>query len=337
MAPRTDIDWQDATYEAAAEWVVRLHAPVSASQAEADWIAFEAWLGAAPDNRAAFDAAQALWNEVGVQARPIRRGLAGQTASILSLNPRRRAPGPLGWTTAAAAAAAVLLIAGPFSPFRAAAPSVYSTVKGERRSVTLADGSQIDLNGGSQISVLIGRHVREVDLAEGSEAAFSIVHDASRPFLVHVGDRTVRDVGTQFDVLRNAGSLTVTVRAGMVEVSPASSAAGDTVALSPGQQLNHREGAVLSNVAEVNADDAFGWRSGRLIYRDKTLAEVAADLSRYYAEPVRAQGAAGALRFSGVLEIAGESSVIDRLSALVPVSANAKDGVIVLTERTVSR
>jgi transmembrane sensor len=109
------------------------------------------------------------------------------------------------------------------------------------------------------------------------------------------------------------------------------------VALSPGQQLNHREGAVLSNVAEVNADDAFGWRSGRLIYRDKTLAEVAADLSRYYAEPVRAQGAAGALRFSGVLEIAGESSVIDRLSALVPVSANAKDGVIVLTERTVSR
>ena len=229
------------------------------------------------------------------------------------------------------------VFAGPFSPFGKVAPKIYSTAKGERRIVTLADGSQIELNGGSRISALVGRYRREVDLAEGSEAAFIVVHDPSRPFLVHAGELTIRDLGTEFDVLRSRGELRVTVRSGQVDVGPAGGTAGEAVALTPGRQLVHYAGAATSDVAQVNPDDAFGWRSGRLIYRDRPLAEVAEDLSRYYATPVRADGGAASLRFSGVLKIADEPADIDRLAALVPVSANTQDGVIVLKERTVSR
>ncbi len=338
MTSRTDIDWGHPTSEAAAEWVVRLHASVSEDRAEADWEAFQAWLDAAPDNRAAFDAAEALWNEIGQQSGGLRLGLAGRSsAAIFAFPIRRPAPGPLAWCAAAAAAAAVLFLVGPFSPFNRVAPSVYATAKGERRTVTLADGSRIELNGGSRLTARIGRDRREIELAEGSEAAFTVVHDASRPFVVRAGDRTIRDIGTEFNVLRNAGDLKVTVLSGSVEVGPASGAAGQTVTLPPGRQLHHRMGSVMSDVALVKADDAFSWRLGRLIYRDRPLAEVAADLSRYYAEPVRAEGTAGALRFSGVLAISDEPSAINRLSALVPVSANRQDGVIVLKERAAPR
>ncbi len=338
MTSRTDIDWQDSAHEAAAEWVVRLHGSVSAAQAEADWIAFEAWLDSAPDNRAAFDAAEALWSEIGSQSAALRRDLGiGQTAGIIPLPRTRASAGPLWWAAIAAAAASLLVLAGPFSPFGGVAPKVYSTANGERRTVTLSDGSQIELNGGSRISALVGRRRREVDLAEGSEAAFIVVHDASRPFLVHAGDMTIRDLGTEFDVLRSGGDLKVTVRAGQVEVGPAGGGLGQTVALTPGWQLVHHAGAAASDVAAVNADDAFGWRAGRLIYRDRSLTEVAADLSRYYATPVRVDSGAASLRFSGVLEIAGEPAVINRLTELVPVSAKTEDGVIILKERTVSR
>lgn len=338
MASRTDIDWQDSAHEAAAEWVLRLHGSVSASQAEADWIAFEAWLDSAPHNRAAFDAAEALWSEIGDQSAALRRDLGiGQMASIIPLPRTRASAGPLWWAAIAAAAASLLVLAGPFSPFGGVAPQVYVTAKGERRTVTLADGSQIELNGGSRISALVGRQRREVDLAEGSEAAFTVMHDASRPFLVHAGDITIRDLGTEFDVLRSEGDLKVTVRTGQVEVGPAGGGAGQTVALTPGRQLIHHAGAAVSEVAVVNADDAFGWRSGRLIYRDRALTEVADDLSRYYPTPVRVDGGAASLRFSGVLEIAGEPAVINRLTELVPVSAKTQDGVIILKERTVSR
>ncbi len=230
-----------------------------------------------------------------------------------------------------------MLFIGPFSPLNAPSPTVYSTAKGERRAINLPDGSQMWLNSGSQVSVLLDNHHREVDLAQGSEAAFTVVHDASRPFVVRVGDRTIRDLGTQFDVLRANGDLRVTVRAGLVEVAPANGATGQTLSLTPGRALFHREGSAISNVTSVQADDAFSWNTGRLIYRNRSLADVAADLSRYYDTPVRAEGAAARLPFSGVLEVSSEPASINRLVAMVPVSANSKDGVIILRERTASR
>jgi transmembrane sensor len=339
MGLRNETEWDDPAHEAAAEWVVRLHGSVSDAQAEADWLAFESWLDAGEGNRAAYDAAEALWSDIGRQNRAVRKGLfESEGATILTLPVRRGNSVPVWWAACAAAAASVLLVVGPFSPFGvSSAPAVYATAKGERRSLTLADGSRITLNSGSRLSVLIDAKHRQADLAEGSEAAFTIVHDANRPFVVRVGDRTVRDLGTEFDVLRSAGDLKVTVRSGLVEVAPAAGAAGETIALSPGRQLDHREGAAKSLVTTTVADDAFGWRSGRLIYRDRPISEVVVDLDRYFTHPVRVEGAASNMRFSGVLALGSELEMIDRLSALVPLSANSKDGVIVLQERAIAR
>jgi transmembrane sensor len=338
MTSRADIDGHGSSQEAAAQWVVRLHEPASDRQAEADWAAFEAWLNSAPSHRAAFDAAEILWREMGRQAPRLRQGLGHVPEPIVvPLASPRKSAGPLWWAAIAAVAASLLVIAGPFSPFSREAPQVYATAKGERMTVILSDGSRIELNGGSRISALVGQHRREVDVAQGSEAAFTVIHDASRPFLVHAGDVTLRDLGTEFDVLRGGDELKVTVRSGLVQVGSVGAPGGSVLALTSGQQLIHHKGAPTSDVMAVNADDAFGWRSGRLIYRDRPLSEVAADLSRYYALPVRASGGAAALRFSGVLAIADESAAINRLAAMVPVSANRQDGAIVLKERTVSR
>ncbi|HUO22224.1 MAG TPA: FecR domain-containing protein [Caulobacteraceae bacterium] len=335
MAAGNDIDWQDPVHEAAAEWVVRLHATVSDAQAEKDWLAFEAWLDDAAANRDAYDAAQALWSEMDRQSGALRLGLGeGQSAAILPFPSRRTSAAPVWWAATAAAAASLLVFIGPFSPFRIVEPTVYAAAKGERRTITLNDGSQIALNSNSKASVLMDSRRREVNLAEGSEAAFTVTHDAARPFVVHVGDRTIRDLGTEFDVLRNNGALTVTVRSGLVEVAPTPGAVGQTVNVTPGLQLSHREGSATSDIARTSADDAFGWRAGRLVYRNRSLADVAADLNRYYGVQIKAEGTAAALPFSGVLALADESMVINRLTALVPVSANTQDGVIILRART---
>jgi transmembrane sensor len=102
-------------------------------------------------------------------------------------------------------------------------------------------------------------------------------------------------------------------------------------------QFNHRQGGTTSDVLQATADDAFAWQSGRLVYRNRSLADVAADLNRYYGTPIRTEGAAGAIPFSGVLTMADEPVVINRLAALVPVSANTQDGVIILRVRSNER
>jgi transmembrane sensor len=316
--------------------VVRLHGSVSDAGAESDWLAFDAWLNAAPGNRAAYDAAESLWNQLGRQSGALRKGL-GDGAKVIAFPRRGAAPGPLWWAATAAAAASLLLFIGPFSLLNAPQPTVYSTAKGERRAIQLPDGSRMWLNSGSQASVRLDGRRREVELAQGSEAAFTVVHDASRPFVVHAGDRTIRDLGTEFDVLSANGDLKVTVRTGQVEVAPAAGASGPSFALTPGRALFHKVGSTGSDVTSVQADDAFGWSAGRLIYRNRSLTDVAADLNRYYGTPVRVEGPAANLTFSGVLEVSSEAAVINRLAALVPVSANSQDGVIILRKRTASR
>src|SRR5260221_5540279 len=93
----------------------------------------------------------------------------------------------------------------------------YSTDVGERRSLTLDDGSTVDLNARSKVRIEFSKAERRVDLIEG-QALFQVAKNMDRPFIVKSGEATVRAVGTQFDVDRKATGTTVTVLEGRVVV-----------------------------------------------------------------------------------------------------------------------
>jgi transmembrane sensor len=321
---------------AAADWVARL----SGEPAEADWLAFEAWLCGAPERRGAYDRALSLWLELDAKAEPL--SLAVDKAVLDAERPMRggakvKSNGrALGWGVSMMAIGVLAMtVATALRPERPTAPDVYATAKGERRDLVLSDGTHVALNTGSRISVSMRRHAREIVLAQG-EAAFQVVHDPRRPFTVQVGDRVLRDIGTDFDVQRREGMVAVTVREGMVAVLRAD---GDprSLSLSPGSRWEHREGAPDSKVLVADTEQAFSWRSGRLIYRDRPLSDVAADLGRYGQDEVALAGRAGDLRFSGVLTIDNQGAMIQRLTDLMPLAAARKDGVITLSELNTDR
>jgi transmembrane sensor len=117
---------------------------------------------------------------------------------------------------ATAACAMSLVIAGAVW-WQAEHFPLYATDIGERRSITLADGSTVDLNARSRIRVEFSGAERHVELLQG-QALFQVAKDKNRPFIVASGDATVRAVGTQFDVNRKASGTTVTVLEGRVAV-----------------------------------------------------------------------------------------------------------------------
>jgi transmembrane sensor len=241
----------------------------------------------------------------------------------------------MGLGAAAAAAAAALVVLPQLDG--GAQLETYSTGKGEHRTVRLADGSSLELNAGTRLSVRLSRHAREVTLDEG-EAVFDVAHDARRPFLVAAGDRTVRDVGTQFDVRRRNGELSVTVAEGAVEVRPTQGVPGKTYRLHPGQRLDHAEGQASVRVAAVQAAEVMGWRSGRLVYRDRPLGEVVADLNQQFPTPIRIEDATlAATPVSGVLVLDDQDAVIRRLALLAPFTAVHSDAGLILRRETASR
>lgn len=310
----------------AADWLVRLQRP---EVDETDWLAFDAWLSE-PDAQEAYDAIQAIDEEIFQRGAAVRGELAEprRVAAKRTFTIDWRWLGGLG---AAAAAAAVAITIAPWGELLPQPDTLYTTAKGESRTVELADGSRVDLNTDSHISVRLEKDARRVTVHDG-QALFDVAHDSARPFLITAGDETVRVVGTKFDVRRRDGQLSVTVLRGLVEVSTDGEDA--PIRLRPGQMLEHVEGASGVSVRSVAAEDQVGWRSGRLVYRDQPLGRIVSDMNHYFDRPIRLEGENTAtLRFSGVLIVDGQDAMVRRLTSLMPISATPTDDAIVLRGR----
>ena len=307
----------DARRASAADWLVRLQAP---DLDEAQAVEFDTWLGVHPANAAAYDTALTVMLEFDAAAPEILHGI--QTAPAAHPRLVRPYPARRGWLLAGGLAAAAT-VALAVMPFGALAPVTqsFTTAKGEHRIVTLADGSTIELNAGSHLTVTLGRHDRRVVMPRG-EAVFDVAADQARPFLIAAGDRTVRVVGTRFDVRRRGTELSVTVERGVVEVRPSNGASGRVFRLHPGQRLDAAQGAPAVQLSLADPQAVESWRTGRLIYRDQPLGDVVADLNEQFQQPIILEDAALAqTRVSGVLVLDDQAAVIRRLALLAPLKA----------------
>jgi transmembrane sensor len=323
----------------AAAWHTRLHQEASA---ETTWIEFAAWLEADGNNRAAFDLVEDLYFALEEAEPRLTPAIdVARNASIVrsgAWRAARRFPvrtGALGLGLMAASLLVMVAIRSADGPTHV---DHYATGIGEKRTVTLVDGSIIEMNTGSAITVAFGRQERQVALEHG-EAVFRVGKDSSRPFLVRVGDRDVRDVGTIFNILSDAGRIVVTVATGQVAVSPhdgAGSATGTVpVSLVAGDQLMIQPGHADA-VRKSDPAMAMAWREGYLTYKEAPLSLVVSDLNRYFPNRIVLQDSdTGLRRFSGAIKVDNADAVVTRLSQLLPLVVDRSgDGVITLRLKT---
>ena len=309
----------------ASAWLARLQRD---DVSEADGLDFEAWLDAAPANRAAYRHALAVWHEFEACPEDVLAELAAEARRA----PLRRAPtrrwlvGAGGFAIAAGLAVTVL---PPM--LTQSAMQTFSTGKGERRRIALADGSIVDLNAETRLSISFSGSGRRVVLDDG-QAIFDVAHDEHRPFTVEGANRTVRVVGTQFDVRNRQGELTVTVARGKVQVRPSDATGpGRSFLLSPGQRLAI-DRAGVEDLKAVDPQEVFGWRVGRLVYRAEPLTNVVADLNRQFEEQIEiSDPELGKSPITGVIVLDDQPAVVARLSLMLPIrSIPSQRGLLLL-------
>lgn len=212
---------------------------------------------------------------------PERRVAAGvRNSPRTSQLPGRRVPWRGLGVALAAGLAAVLVLQGRTST-KPDAVREYRTAIGQTDTVRLSDGTQVVLAPGSSMTLDAdyGDASRQLTL-EGA-AHFTVVHDDARPFVVRAGNVLVRDIGTAFTVKAlDAGSATVAVTEGRVAVAPRGPTSRE-VELAAGDL-----GEVFSDTVRIarGGVDAtvLNWTRGELSYRDASLAEVRADLARWF-------------------------------------------------------
>ena len=230
---------------------------------------FEAWRAAGAGNSAAFDQ---MWTTAQDAALIEAMALDVQRRSV-----RRPAWAPIAALAGGLATCAVaLVLAWPRLQLMTVEPVTFQTKPGQIRTVALADGSKVTLDGASRLEARLGSHRREVRLVDG-EAYFDVAHDPARPFTVSAPEGSARVLGTAFDLERGDGKLELSVHRGKVRLAPAG-LIRRTADLTLGQKAFAKEGRLSRpRVFDPSADD---WRSGWLETDGVTLARLVERLNR---------------------------------------------------------
>ena len=314
----------------AAAWVARLDGQSLAADERAS---FDDWIGRSPAHAAAYEEALRTWRDLAaMRGNEQYRALLGEPTIRERMVSLLHAP---RWVAIAVGSAAVVAIvwiglsldAFPFLH----RPMQVTTQVAEVREMELPDGTRVVLGGDSAISFTVTGQSRRATVV-GGDAYFAVAHDRTRPFMVSIDDVQVRVVGTQFEIRRRSGAVTVAVAEGLVDVSR-QDVAGETVRLGRGEALTARSGVRV--VHAVEASDIAAWRSGRLVYDNAELRDVVADANRYArSRIVIADQQLASLRVTTSFRTSQIDGMIETLQAALPLVAERQaDGDILLRAR----
>ena len=296
------------------------------------------WRQASPDNDGLYIAHQKLWHVTVPENPPLDADLDAEWDRLrrrlrLDAPPKARIL-PLRRVWTYAAAAVVLILAGTlWFTLAQTTPQTISvaTVNAETKAVTLADGSTARLNSGTTLLYpsAFAEGERRVQLQ--GEALFEVVEGAA-PFVVGSENAEVRVLGTVFNVWARGEETRVAVREGRVALE-APDGSAQRVEVTANQAAVRRGDQAPEVLGPAYADDALGWLDGRIVFERTPLAEVIAELTRRYDQPIQLRAAnLAAETISGTFSDKPLDAVLASVCLSLECRFVEEEGVYVITE-----
>lgn len=198
----------------------------------------------------------------------------------------------------------------------------YVTAVGEQRSITLEDGSVVELNSQSRLRTYFKDDLRAIEMLDG-EAIFRVSKDPHRPFRVRTGATDIVAIGTAFNVKASDSRTVVTVLEGRVRVNQLAAADRSAAAtakaisafeLAVGDQLIVAKAQPAIRVSLRDTEKVTSWTERRLIFEDTPLSAAAAEFARYSPRAIRIEDPAIAERkINGVFDATDPASLAEFL------------------------
>ncbi|MCC9165027.1 FecR domain-containing protein [Alcaligenes sp. MMA] len=195
----------------------------------------------------------------------------------------------------------------------------YRTASGQRKELTLPDGTALALNTASSLNVQYSETQRSVVLL-GGEVLISTASDPQirhRPFVVQTPEGEVQALGTRFLVRHwpSKARVSVQVYEGAVELRPRH--AGQRTRLQAGQQVLFSK--QQSYTPEPANEQASAWQRGLLVAERWRLGDFLAEVARYRAGVLRCDPAVAGLMISGVYPLQDTDAILQSVSQALPV------------------
>ncbi|WP_313620143.1 FecR domain-containing protein [Achromobacter sp.] len=303
-----------ATANAAADWLTLLMSGEAGDEQQHQW---RQWRQAHVDHEAAWQHVEAVTGRMkSLERAPAYAalssvGASGQPSSVA----RRRATRMLLWGGIATGVGLLVSRTGTWQ----ASMADHRTGTGERRDVTLDDGTRLTLNTDSAVNLRFDANQRRILLVAG-EIMIATRHGPGRtdprPLRVATAEGSIRSLGTRFTVRQRAERTSVAVLESAVEVSPWAGS-GSARVLHAGEQTQFSRDAIEPpRSADEHAD---AWARGQLVADEQRLDDFLAELDRYRPGVLRVDPRIAGLRLSGVFPLADTDRILATLPSVLPV------------------
>jgi ferric-dicitrate binding protein FerR (iron transport regulator) len=158
----------------------------------------------------------------------------------------------------------------------------YTATKGSVSTLEFADGTKIWLNSGSELTYQ-ENHKTNQRLAElHGEAFFEVKHREDFPLLVKVGQLTVRDLGTTFNIKAYPQEHTIETCLLEGKADILSSTGTSVVTLAPGESALYNSSDNQIKLRLFEPTVLSGWRDGKFVIRDQRLEDIFREISHWY-------------------------------------------------------
>lgn len=349
-------DTADSRLEQATSWFRRVHSESASVEELAE---LKRWLESDPGNQLAYQQVAQTWGALAAMSSApeilMGRRNALDTARRAA---RRRWAVPVGGSRVAALAASIVAVVIAVGGWLYTQKGVYTTGLGERRSLTLEDGSAVTLDARSKVRVKYDDGERLIELVQG-QARFDVASDPTRPFRVRAGEQMVIALGTQFNVELVAGNVLVSLIEGRVAVTGVKSTgapvevieaaasrndagparerplkrSGKAVELNAGEGMRIERDGEAFVLAKIDLHRATAWQSGKMFFDNEPLLNAAERMNRYSSAQIEVDPAVANVGVSGVFNAGDANAFVEAISNYFPVKVETAGSQIRLTRR----
>ncbi|THF60777.1 DUF4880 domain-containing protein [Pseudothauera nasutitermitis] len=322
-------DLPPAVLEAAIGWMVKLESAATDSGLRA---ACERWRAADPLHEQAWR--QLHWAEEDFHLLPASSAsLAGDTLARLETQ-RRSQRGRRQALKALVLGGTALGLGWQLgrqgNPLPALTADLRSST-GERRQITLEDGTRLVLNTHTAVDLRFSTQERllvllrgEIFLDSGADAA----HGGKRPLRIRTAQGVFQALGTRFHVRQDEAATWLSVTEGAVALP---SASAEAARIAHAGEVWHVGAEGASPVRDTPLD-LTAWTEGVLVARQMRLEDFLAELGRYRSGWLRCDPAVAELRISGVFQLHDTDLVLTALTQTLPVRVKQRSRYWIMVE-----
>jgi transmembrane sensor len=176
--------------------------------------------------------------------------------------------------------------------------NILTTPRGGQYQLVLPDGTKVWLNSASSITYPTAFSGNQRFVKTTGEVYFEVVHNASMPFVVKVGNTVITDLGTSFNInaYKEEGSITTTLLQGSIKIFVGSKT---DILFSGQQEMTSVEGKSVTIKNNVDIDKVMAWKNGKLSFADVSVRQLMTEISRWYDVDIEYSGSVPNKQFYG--------------------------------------